>query len=411
MQGLAGLAALAALGAPSVLFVGFIVFACLVVVGKVPTKTPIELSRWGRALCAPLAVVCFVLATWLTLRIIAVIPAEAPTEELGTPTPSVTPMRAPEVSPVAPWSPTLEPSVVPSSEVSATPGPEAMPCPEIAEPQELTEPSPYPEPEACASAFPRASDADTAWRYVVKNGETLTDLAAMFGPYSGDGELDWRDICEANRSVIGQDCASTERVPQIHSGQVLTIPGVTIPIIYEVDSSDYLVTIAAKFYGKFHDNSQPLWHRIYCDNYGVIGHNPSLLNRGQQLSIYPLKRIEFPEYAVRPGDSLSVLARAFYNDETVNDSLCESLKEQGHEDCRHLVPHQILKLSPAPEGIPYTVRPGDDWDSIAVYCYGRIDKASQIHSANRTVLGDDPSYVHTGQRIVLYGCTVSRSED
>jgi nucleoid-associated protein YgaU len=405
-----GFTELAALGAPAVPFVGFIIFALLAVVGKVPTRVPIELFPWQRVCCAALAVFCVVVAIWLALRV-PVTPSEAPTEEPGTPSSHVTPIRAPEVSRVAPSSPTREPSVVPSPEVSATPGPEATPDVEMAGPQEPPEPSPYPQPEACASSFPRAPDEDTVWRYVVKNGETLEDLSAMFGPYSGDGELDWRDICEANQSVIGQDCGSTERLPQIHSGQLLTIPGVTVPIKYEVGSSDSLVTIAAKFYGKFQDNSEPLWHRIYCDNYGVIGDNPSLLNRGQQLSIYPLKRIEFPEYAVRPGDSLSVLARAFYNDETVKDSLCDSLREQGHDDCSHVVPHQILELSPVPEGVPYTVQLEDELEWIAAYCYGRPDKASQIHSANRTVLGDDPSYLHPGQQIMLYGCTVARGED
>ena len=388
--------------------------------GPLAIAVPKEQARWCRAMAGLflfLGLGSHLFAGWLVLRV-----ASPPVDQLptGTPESAISP---PSATATQPPSPTTTAELVESADSTSTVEPEspsASPAPvstgdaaasatstQVASGQA----TPYPEPEVCAGSFPRASQPFAAWPYVVKNGETLEDLVSVFRPYLGDAPLDWRDVCEANQSVIGQDCASMERAPQIHSGQLLTIPGVTIPITYEVGSSDSLVRIAARFYGKFHDNSQPLWHRIYCDNYGIIGYNPSRLNLGQQLSIYPLRRIELPEYAVRSGDSLSALARAFYNDETAKSSLCDSLTQQGHEDCWQLVPHQILELSPVPEGVPYTVQPEDTLEWIAVYCYGRADKASQIHLANRMVLGDDPCCVHPGQQLLLYECTVSRSEN
>lgn len=396
------IAALGPFSAPSLLVLGAIIFVLLAGLGKVPGRTVIELTIKQRRFFAGLAAASLLLFLIVSWWLVEPCPAPVSTQIAGE-VPCATHVPPIQPSPTLEFAATVSPTPISPEEAEVTPEPELAVEAETPGPQVDLPPTPV----QCVGSFPGASDVAPSWRYVAKNGETLEDIVASFRPYFSHAEVTWQHICEENTAVVGGDCMSPDRVPEIRSGQVLRIPDVSAPITYEVAKSDSLVRIAAQFFGKFHDNSEPLWVRIYCDNMEIIGFDHSRLNPGQQLEIHPLKWVQLPEYAVRPGDTLSALARAFYDDETMKNALCSSMTEQGHEDCWRLVPHQILELSPVPEGRPYVIQPGDTLESIAEGCYGTSAKAGQVHLANRPVLGDDPCCVHPGQQIILYSCTIA----
>ena len=369
----------------NLLVIAGLVFLGIAVVGKIPGK--IEPGKTGRIASGTVGAILLVMGLAMHLGL----------------TPTLTPTLTPVPPTPTPVSPTPTPILTPSptpipTPVSPTPTPTLTPSPT---------PIPTPTPVPCAAFFPHASDpASAPWRYVVKNNETLEDVAAAFAPFFDDPDTAWPEIYAANASVIGDKSAFSDPIPHIHSGQVLNIPNVSSPIEYQVKGNDRLEALAAQFYGKLYDNSERLWCRIYEDNKRTIGFDPDDLNPGQVLKIYPLESIEPPKYVVRPGDNLSLLAEAFYNNPGMYGPLCTNILGGIKEECDNVAPHQILELSPPPQGRPYVVQAGDSLESISEDCYGTPYKAAQIHIANRTVLGDD-KWLHAGQQITLYGCTVT----
>jgi nucleoid-associated protein YgaU len=122
-----------------------------------------------------------------------------------------------------------------------------------------------------------------AQTYVVRSGDTLSDIALHF--YGDGSEQAWRRIYNVphNRHVIGSD-------PNlIKPGQLLFIP-LPHPIPpnhqYTVRPGDTLSEIALHFYG---DGSQASWEKIYNvpQNKQTIGSDPDLIKPGQVLIIPP----------------------------------------------------------------------------------------------------------------------------
>jgi nucleoid-associated protein YgaU len=113
-----------------------------------------------------------------------------------------------------------------------------------------------------------ASPAARTARYVVQPGDTLSGIAARFGLRGG-----WQALYAANRPVIGPD-------PNvIHTGTVLTIPGLAAPARYTVAAGDTLSGIAARF------GLRGGWQALYAANRPVIGPDPNVIHTGTVLTI------------------------------------------------------------------------------------------------------------------------------
>jgi LysM repeat protein len=105
-------------------------------------------------------------------------------------------------------------------------------------------------------------------RYVVRNGDTLSAIAARFAVRGG-----WPALYAANRQAIGPD-------PNvIHSGTVLVVPGPTAPIHYTVAAGDTLSGIAAEF--AVHGG----WPALYAANRQALGPDPNVVRPGTVLTI------------------------------------------------------------------------------------------------------------------------------
>ncbi len=111
--------------------------------------------------------------------------------------------------------------------------------------------------------------------YVVKRGDTLSDIALHF---YGNGDAPfWRRIYDANKAVIGPD-------PNlIRPGEDLVIPfPASLPTHYVVKQGDSLSEIALHFYG---NGTEPYWRKIYDANRAVIGADPNVIKPGENLLI------------------------------------------------------------------------------------------------------------------------------
>jgi LysM repeat protein len=105
-------------------------------------------------------------------------------------------------------------------------------------------------------------------RYVVHNGDTLSDIAARFAVRGG-----WPALYTANRRAIGPD-------PNlIHSGTVLVLPRRKVPVRYTVAAGDTLSGIAAEF------AVRGGWPALYAANRRAIGPNPNLIHSGIVLTV------------------------------------------------------------------------------------------------------------------------------
>jgi LysM repeat protein len=105
-------------------------------------------------------------------------------------------------------------------------------------------------------------------RYVVRDGDTLSGIAARFGVRGG-----WPALYAANRKAIGPD-------PNlIRSGTVLVLPGQKAPVRYIVATGDTLSGIAAEF------DVPGGWRALYAVNRRVIGPDPNVIHSGTVLMV------------------------------------------------------------------------------------------------------------------------------
>lgn len=118
-----------------------------------------------------------------------------------------------------------------------------------------------------------ATDAATAAashaaRYVVRDGDTLSSIAAEFGVRGG-----WSALYAANRHAIGPD-------PNvIHAGTVLVLPGQMAPTHYTVQAGDTLSSIAAEL------GVRGGWPALYAANGHAIGPDPNVIQAGTVLTV------------------------------------------------------------------------------------------------------------------------------
>jgi LysM repeat protein len=113
-----------------------------------------------------------------------------------------------------------------------------------------------------------ATATNSAARYVVRPGDTLSGIAARFAVRGG-----WPALYAANRQVIGPD-------PNvIHPGTVLLLPAETAPIRYTVVTGDTLSGIAAAL------SVRGGWPALYAANRQVIGPDPNVIRPGTVLEV------------------------------------------------------------------------------------------------------------------------------
>ncbi len=104
-------------------------------------------------------------------------------------------------------------------------------------------------------------------KYVVRNGDTLSGIAAEFAVRGG-----WPALYAANRRAIGPD-------PDIiHAGTVLVLPGRKAPVRYTVAAGDTLSGIAAEF------AVRGGWPALYAANRRAIGSDPNAIHAGTVLT-------------------------------------------------------------------------------------------------------------------------------
>lgn len=108
----------------------------------------------------------------------------------------------------------------------------------------------------------------TVIEYVVKKGDTLSEIAE-------DYDTSVSEIAKANPDI--------KDVNMIYIGQVIKIPTTKVEektekvVTYTVKKGDNLSKIAAKY--------DTTWQKIYEDNKEVIGDDPDLIKEGQKLVI------------------------------------------------------------------------------------------------------------------------------
>jgi len=105
-------------------------------------------------------------------------------------------------------------------------------------------------------------------KYVVKDGDTLADIATRFAVRGG-----WPALYAANRRAIGPD-------PNIvHAGTVLVVPGQVAPFRLTVAAGDTLSALAAQF------AVRGGWPALYAANRQAIGPDPNIVHAGTVLTL------------------------------------------------------------------------------------------------------------------------------
>lgn len=106
-------------------------------------------------------------------------------------------------------------------------------------------------------------------------------------------------------------------------------------------------------------------------------------------------------YTVQPGDTLSKIASRLYGNAGKYPAIFEANREV-IKDPNLIYPGQILRIvKPSATEVSsetYTVKPGDTLSKIAKHFYGDARKYSIIFEANRDIL-KDPNVIHPGQKL------------
>jgi len=106
-------------------------------------------------------------------------------------------------------------------------------------------------------------------------------------------------------------------------------------------------------------------------------------------------------YTVQPGDTLSKIASRLYGNAGKYPVIFEANREV-IKDPNLIYPGQILRIIKPPvvqaASDNYTVKPGDTLSKIAKEFYGDARKYSIIFEANRDIL-KDPNIIHPGQKL------------
>jgi nucleoid-associated protein YgaU len=218
---------------------------------------------------------------------------------------------------------------------------------------------------------------------------------------------EWYKIYEINKATLGR-APTLPDIPHVREGQVLHLPDLPSDgIRYTVEPGDLLERITTQYYGDHYDYLQDL---IYEKNRTVIGYNRNSLNPGQELIIPLLEPLPDRTLLIRKGDTLWEIARAFYNDPSLGQSIYEYNRAVIGDDPDRLETGDKLILPPGSPPKSYTIKPNDTLQTISFHCYGTIGKFADIRLSNRDVIGydipgDDASFLHPGQELNLYGCT------
>ncbi|MBX0330513.1 LysM peptidoglycan-binding domain-containing protein [Oscillochloris sp. ZM17-4] len=117
-------------------------------------------------------------------------------------------------------------------------------------------------------------------------------------------------------------------------------------------------------------------------------------------------------YVVKPGDSLSAIALAFYGNANAWPTIYDANQAVIGPNPGLIFPGQVLSIPPAMTGTgtpgggsgggavaggSYTVKPGDTLSAIALAAYGNANAWPTIHNANQAVIGPNPGLIFPGQ--------------
>jgi nucleoid-associated protein YgaU len=101
-------------------------------------------------------------------------------------------------------------------------------------------------------------------------------------------------------------------------------------------------------------------------------------------------------YVVQPGDTLSKIAQEAYGDANLWPKIYAENKSVIGNDPNRISSGQRLFIPPLGH-IRYTVQPGDSLSGIARRFYGDPNRWREIYDANRQVIGNDPDLILPGQ--------------
>lgn len=163
--------------------------------------------------------------------------------------------------------------------------------------------------------------------------------------------------------------------------------------LYSVQPGDTLAKIAAQFYG-----IDRAWGPIYDLNRTLIGDDPDRLPVGLELVIPPS---EFQGYTVQQGDTLRAIAQRFYNDADRWSIIWESNRRLIGDNPHHLEPGRALLIPEASDVSVYSVQPGDTLSAIARHFYDNPNRWPSLYQHNRAIIGSDPHRLRAGIQLVI----------
>jgi nucleoid-associated protein YgaU len=114
------------------------------------------------------------------------------------------------------------------------------------------------------------------------------------------------------------------------------------------------------------------------------------------------KHVEPPPpilHTVQPGESLSLIAKAQYGAIHLYPAIFEA-NQPMIKNVDEIFPGQVLTIPRNPKKLVHTVKPGESLSKIARYHYGDAKLYSTIFEANRKTL-DDPNSVSVGQELTI----------
>jgi nucleoid-associated protein YgaU len=300
-------------------------------------------------------------------------------QEGATPTqgPSAAPTTAPTTAAEPSALATEAPSAAPSGAMVAHPG--ATPA--------HAKPSAHPGVIAAVTQPPKA----VVRTYRVKAGDSLSAIAR-----DRLGNLErWHELYAANQDQVANPDV-------IHPGETLVLPETPT---YTVKPGDTLKAIAAAKLG-----SADRWREIYELNRKALP-SPGVVPPGTQLALpadaagagptgakpgLGAKAVQ-TYHTVKPGDSLSLLARRYLGSER---RWTEIYYANSHKiaNPNWLFPGQVLAIPSAKQRAPfkYVVRAGDCLWAIAGRELGQPLRWTQIYAANKGQIRN-PHWIYPGQ--------------